>query len=105
MPAVEQACFNLFYSACLSTVSYPSTVDLNSLYHALLNASIFLIQASLSNSLFSLKSAYFEYIPALDHILPRSTHDYFAWIDNFNPVSLQNNLFYFSSLYLVYLHL
>ena len=47
-----------------------------------------LIQVSLSNSPFSLKSAYFEYVSTLDPILPRSTHDCFAWIDNFNPVSL-----------------
>jgi hypothetical protein len=90
-------------SVCLSTVPYPSTADWKSLYHALLNTSLSLIQVSLSNSLFSLKSAYFEYVPTLDPILPRSTHDCFAWIDNFNPVLLQNNLYYFSSLYLVYL--
>ena len=67
-------------------MSYSSTADWNSLYHALLNASPCLIQDSLSNSPFSLKSAYIEYIHILDPILPRSTHDCFAWIDNFNPV-------------------
>ena len=77
-----------FLSVCLSTVSYPDTADCYSLYHALLNALLCLIQVSLSNSPFSLKSAYFEYVPILDPILPRSTHDCFTWIDNFNPVSL-----------------
>ena len=76
---------------------YPSTADWNSLDHALLNASICLIQVSLSNSLFSFKSEYFEYVLFLDPILPRSTHDCFAWIDNFDPISFQNNSFYFSS--------
>ena len=90
-------------SICLSTGPYPSTADWNSLYHALLNTSLCLIQVSLSNGLFSSKSAYFEFVPILDPILPISTHDCFSWIDNFNPVLLQNILFYFSSLYLVYL--
>jgi hypothetical protein len=102
---VEQAWFNLFLIClplCLSTLSYPSTVDWNSLYHGLLNVSLFLTQVSLSSSLFSLKSSYFEYVPILDPILPRSTHDCFAWIVNFNPVLLQNNLFCYSLLYLVY---
>ena len=83
-------------SICLSTVLYPSTSDCYRLYHALLNASLCLILVNLSNSLFSLKSACFKYVPILDPILPRSTHDCFAWIDNFNPVLLQNNLFYFA---------
>ena len=64
------------------------------LYHTLLNASLCLIQVSLFNNLFPLKSEYFECGPILDPILSRSTHDYFAWIDNFYPVWLQNNLFY-----------
>ena len=85
---VEQACFNPSYPVCLSTVSYPDTVACYSLYHALLNALLCLIQVSHSNSPFSLKSACFEYVPFLDPILPRSTHDCFSWIDNFNPVSL-----------------
>ena len=51
-----------------------------------LNALLCLIQVSLPNSAFSLKSACFEYVPILDPILPRSTHDCFTWIDNFNPV-------------------
>ena len=38
---VEQACFNLFYPVCLSTVFYPDTTDCYSLYHALLNALLF----------------------------------------------------------------
>jgi hypothetical protein len=78
-------------------VFYPDTADCYSLYHALLNASLCLIQVSLSNSLFSFKSAYFEYVLFLDPILPRSSHDFFAWIDNFDPFSFQNNSFYFSS--------
>ena len=86
-------------------MSYPSTVDWNSLYHALVNASLCLIQVSLSNRLYSFMSAYFENVLILDPILPKSTHDCFAWIDNFNPASLQNNLFYYSSLCLVYLSL
>ena len=45
-----------------------------------------LIQVSLSNSPFSLKTACFENVPILDPILPRSTHDGFTWIGNFNPV-------------------
>ena len=69
-------------------MSYPDTADWNSLYHALLNASLHLIQVSLSNSPFPLNSACFEYVAILDPILPRSTHDCFAWIDNLNPVSL-----------------
>ena len=54
---------------------------------------------------FLLETAFFGYVPILDPILPRSLHDCFAWIDNFNPVLLQNNLFYLSSLDLVYLSL
>jgi hypothetical protein len=69
-------------------VLYPDTVDCYTLYHALLNALLCLIQVSLSNSPFSFKFACFEYVPILDPILPRSTHDRFSWIDNFNPVSL-----------------
>ena len=88
---VGQACFNSFKSVCLSIVLYPSTADWNSLYHALLNASLCLTQVSHSNSLFLLKSVYFEYVLILDAILPRSTHDDLAWINNFNPVPLQNN--------------
>ena len=44
-------------TVCLSAVSYPDTVDCYSIYHALLNALLCLIQVSLSNSPFSLKSA------------------------------------------------
>ena len=79
-------CLSVCLSACLSTVSYPDTADCYSLYHALLNALLCLIQVSLSNSPISLKSACFEYVPILDPILSRSTHDCFIWIDNFNPV-------------------
>ena len=75
-------------SVCLSTASYPDTADYYSFYHALLNALLWLIQVSLSNSPFTLKSACFEYVPILGPIVPRSTHDCFSWIDNFNPVSL-----------------
>ena len=67
-------------------VLYPDTADCYSSYHALLNALLCLIQVSLSNSPFSLKSACVEYVPTLDPILPRSTHDCFNRIDNFNPV-------------------
>ena len=98
-------CMSVWLSGCLSTVSYPSIANWNSLYHALLNASLCLIQVSPSNSLFSLKPSCFEYFPIFDPILPRSTHDCFAWIDNFNPVSFQNILFYYSSHYFVYLSL
>ena len=94
----EQACFILFSPVSLSTLSYPSTADWSILYHALLNASLCLIQVSLCNSPFSLKSACFEYVLILGPILPRSTHDCFAWIDNFYLVSLQNKLFYISTL-------
>jgi hypothetical protein len=45
---------------------YPSTAVWDNLYHDLLNASLCLIQISLSNSPFSLKSACFEYVPILD---------------------------------------
>ena len=65
---------------------YPDTADCYSLYHALLNALLCLIQVSLSNSPISLKSTCIEYVPILDPTLPRSTHDCFTWIDNFNPV-------------------
>ena len=84
---VEQAYFKPYKPVCLSTILYPYTVDCYSLYHALLNAFLCLIQVILSNSPFPLKSACFEYVAILDPILPRSTHDCFAWIDNFNPVS------------------
>ena len=79
--------FYQFKPVCLSTVSYSSTAVWNCLYPALLNASLYLIQVSHSNSLFSLKSTCFEYVPILDPILPRSTHDCFSWIGTLNPVS------------------
>ena len=69
-------------------MSYLDTADCCNLCHALLNALLCLIQVILSNSPFPLKSACFEYVPILDPILARSTHDCFSWIDNFNPVSL-----------------
>ena len=83
---------------------YPSTGDWNSLYNGLLYASLCLIQVNHSKSIFSLKSANFDYVCMLDPILPRSTNSCFVWIDNLNPVLLQNNIFYFSLLYLVYQH-
>jgi hypothetical protein len=49
-------------------VSYPDTADCYSLYHALLNDLLCLIQVILSNSPISLKSACFEYVPILDLI-------------------------------------
>ena len=86
-------------------MSYLDTADCYSLYHALLNALLCLIQADLSNSPFSLKSACFEYVPILDPILPRSTHDCFSWIDNFNPVSCRITYSVLAHFYLVYLSL
>ena len=52
------SCSNL--SFCLSTALYLDTVDCYSLYHALLNALLCLIQVSLHNSPFSLKSACYK---------------------------------------------
>ena len=62
--------------------------DCYSLHHAPLNASLCLIQSVFLTVHFSLKAACFEYVPILDPTLPRSSHDCFSWIDNFNPVSL-----------------
>ena len=95
------------YITCnsVSTVSYPDTVDCYSLYHALLNASFCLIQVSLSNSPFSLKSTCLEYVPILDLILPRSTHDCFAWIDNSILILYKITYSILAHFYLVYLSL
>ena len=57
-----------------------------------------MIHGSLPNSPLPIGAEYFKYDPNLDPILdpifPRYMHVCFAWIDYFNPVSWQNNLYY-----------
>ena len=73
-------------------MSYPDTADCYSLYHALLNTLLCLIQVSLSNSPFTLKSECFEYVPILDLDKIRSKIGTYSKHADFKEIGLLERL-------------